>query len=103
MFVTVSHFPKGLVFLVSARSLPLEWSQVRGSTQVGSYLGNKFWTRVEVTDSAKCSSLIHNDSKRFYSIVPCMMNLSTKISLNGIMQFFPIFVDCRGRNKNVNK
>jgi hypothetical protein len=74
VFVTVSHFPKGLVFVVTARSLPLEWSPVRGSTQVGSYLGNKFWTRVEVTDSVKCSSLlryrIHYGSERFYSIVP---------------------------------
>ncbi len=43
-----------LAFCASkARSLPLEWNPVVGSTQVGYRLTYKYWTRVEVTESDK--------------------------------------------------
>jgi hypothetical protein len=55
-------------------SLPLKWSLVRSSTEVGASLSWKYYTRVEMTDSNKHSSLLHYGinyrCKRFYSAGP---------------------------------
>jgi len=52
-----------------ARSLPIEWSLIRGSTQVGSNLAHKYHTRVEVNVSSEHTSLLQNgnnyDCKKF--------------------------------------
>ncbi len=40
-----------LIFAGKARSLPLEWNPVKGSTLVGSSRVTKYWTRVEVANT----------------------------------------------------
>ena len=50
MFAAAIHFHTSLIFSGKARSLPFEWSPVRGSTLVGSSLAS---TRVDVNGSGK--------------------------------------------------
>jgi hypothetical protein len=57
VFATSIHFLLSLVFVAKAKSLPLEWSPVRGSTLLGSSLLRKYHIRVEVNGSGKHSSL----------------------------------------------
>jgi hypothetical protein len=52
-------------------SLPLEWSPVSGSTQLGSGLAGKYYNRTNVTDSdQRCtlllSHLIMDDRKKIF-------------------------------------
>jgi hypothetical protein len=39
-----------VIFADKPRSLPLEWSTLKGYTRVGSCLVSKYWTRIEVTN-----------------------------------------------------
>ncbi len=70
MFDTVSWFYISLIFLCKARSIPVEWSPMRGSTLLSSRLACKYYTSATVTNSVKHTSLllyiINNCRKKFY-------------------------------------
>jgi hypothetical protein len=51
VFVTASHFPPNIIYEDKAMNKPLEWGSVDDSTWVGSGLGHKHLTRVEVSYS----------------------------------------------------
>ncbi len=51
MFATFIHFHPSLIFVGVARSLPIEWSLIRGPTLVSSRLAHKYHTRVEVANT----------------------------------------------------
>jgi len=57
VFAIAIPFYPGLIFEGKARSQPLEWDPLRGSTLVSSSLACKYKAKVEVTDSGKHSSL----------------------------------------------
>jgi len=61
VFATVIHFHTNLKFTGNARSFPLEWSTIRGSTLMGSSLARKYYTWV-VNVSGKLSSLLRYDN-----------------------------------------
>ncbi len=70
MFVKFNHFHPSLIFVGKARSLPLGWSLVWSSTQVGFGLAH----RVEVSVSDKHTSLLQYRTnygrKKFKSAAP---------------------------------
>jgi hypothetical protein len=82
VFVTSIHFHPSLIFVGNARSLPLEWSSIRGSTLVGSSLACKYKTRVEVNVCGKHSSLLQYvniySRKIFYCLGPGIIKNPTK-------------------------
>ncbi len=57
-FDTAVHFHPSLIFTGKARSLPLEWGSIRGSTSVGYSLAHTITTRPVVNGSDKHSSLL---------------------------------------------
>ncbi len=79
-----------LVFVSKARSLPLEWSLVRGSTLVNSCLTCKYQTRVEVNRSDKHCSLLqcsnNFDHKKFYSTKRLDVTIKKNLLLKKYLQ-----------------
>ncbi len=73
-FVIAKPWRPSLIFVGKAGSLPLEWSDIKESTSVGSCLVCKYKTRGEVNGSDKNSSLLryvyNYCSKKFYSTGP---------------------------------
>jgi hypothetical protein len=53
VFAIAIHFNSSVIIVGKARTVPLEWSLVRGPTLVGSSLAHKYCPRVEVKPVVK--------------------------------------------------
>jgi len=85
--------------------MPLKGSSVRGSTLVGSRLGSKYLTRVEVNGSGKhSSSLLYGNSygyKSFIVKVPDIYVIKLFVVIYNSIGLLPISTEITPKQKKV--